>query len=80
MFLNIQRLKLQSLSCFRIFFNIMYVFSEIYFKYGLNELFNLYPQVRDEMADESPSEEIIPIHDIDDRWPCRFQFASSPSR
>ncbi|XP_050728028.1 dipeptidase 1-like [Eriocheir sinensis] len=33
-------------------------------------------QVREELAGEKPSEEIIPIHDIDTRWPCRYKFAS----
>ncbi|XP_042208577.1 dipeptidase 1-like [Homarus americanus] len=33
-------------------------------------------QVREELAGEKPSEEIIPIHDIDTRWPCRYKFSS----
>nr|XP_053649753.1 dipeptidase 1-like isoform X2 [Cherax quadricarinatus] len=33
-------------------------------------------EVREEMAGERPSEMIIPIHDIDTRWPCRYKFAS----
>ncbi|XP_063866692.1 dipeptidase 1-like [Scylla paramamosain] len=33
-------------------------------------------QVREDLAGEKPSEEIIPIHDIDTRWPCRYKFAS----
>ncbi|XP_071527778.1 dipeptidase 1-like [Panulirus ornatus] len=33
-------------------------------------------QVREELSGERPSEEIIPIHDIDSRWPCRYRFAS----
>ncbi|XP_047741112.1 dipeptidase 2-like [Hyalella azteca] len=37
-------------------------------------------QVRDEMASNEPSEELIPIHDINDRWPCRYKFGSLPSR
>ncbi|XP_064118560.1 dipeptidase 1-like [Macrobrachium nipponense] len=45
---------------------------------GLNFLrvFKRAEQVRDELAAEKPSEEIIPIHDIDARWPCRYKFAS----
>ena len=37
-------------------------------------------QIRDELAEDPPSEEIIPIHDIDDRWPCRYKFGSLPTR
>ncbi|KAG0723665.1 Dipeptidase 3 [Chionoecetes opilio] len=33
-------------------------------------------KVREELVGEKPSEEIIPIHDIDTRWPCRYKFAS----
>ncbi|XP_042215089.1 dipeptidase 1-like [Homarus americanus] len=33
-------------------------------------------QVREQLAGEKPSEEIIPIHDIDTRWPCRYKFSS----
>ncbi|XP_069936525.1 dipeptidase 2-like [Cherax quadricarinatus] len=45
---------------------------------GLNLLrvFRRVEQVREELAGEKPSEEIIPIHDIDARWPCRYKFAS----
>ncbi|XP_068247420.1 dipeptidase 1-like [Palaemon carinicauda] len=45
---------------------------------GLNFLrvFKRAEQVRDELASAKPSEEIIPIHDIDARWPCRYKFAS----
>ncbi|XP_071527343.1 dipeptidase 1-like isoform X2 [Panulirus ornatus] len=45
---------------------------------GLNLLrvFRRVEQVREELASEKPSEEIIPIHDIDTRWPCRYKFAS----
>nr|XP_053649720.1 dipeptidase 1-like [Cherax quadricarinatus] len=45
---------------------------------GLNLLrvFRRVEQVREELASERPSEEIIPIHDIDTRWPCRYKFAS----
>lgn len=32
-------------------------------------------QMKDELAVEPPSEEIIPIHDIDTRWPCRYKFS-----
>lgn len=34
------------------------------------------PQIRDEMADIAPSEELISIHDINDRWPCRYKFSN----
>ncbi|KAF2361564.1 Renal dipeptidase family [Trinorchestia longiramus] len=37
-------------------------------------------QVRDDMAHNEPSEELIPIHDINDRWPCRYKFGTLPSR
>ncbi|XP_071542112.1 dipeptidase 1-like isoform X2 [Panulirus ornatus] len=45
---------------------------------GLNLLrvFTRVEQVREELVSEKPSEEIIPIHDIDTRWPCRYKFAS----
>nr|XP_045593564.1 dipeptidase 2-like [Procambarus clarkii] len=45
---------------------------------GLNLLrvFRRVEQVREELASEKPSEEIIPIHDIDTRWSCRYRFAS----
>ncbi|KAG7172582.1 dipeptidase 1-like [Homarus americanus] len=45
---------------------------------GLNLLrvFSKVEQVREELAGEKPSEEIIPIHDIDTRWPCRYKFSS----
>ncbi|XP_071542731.1 dipeptidase 1-like [Panulirus ornatus] len=45
---------------------------------GLNLLrvFARVEQVREELVAEKPSEEIIPIHDIDSRWPCRYKFAS----
>ncbi|XP_063866895.1 dipeptidase 1-like [Scylla paramamosain] len=45
---------------------------------GLNFLrvFARVEQVREELSSERPSEEIIPIHDIDSRWPCRYKFAS----
>ncbi|XP_069163944.1 dipeptidase 1 isoform X2 [Procambarus clarkii] len=45
---------------------------------GLNLLrvFRRVEQVREELGGEKPSEEIIPIHDIDARWPCRYKFAS----
>ncbi|XP_050728720.1 dipeptidase 1-like [Eriocheir sinensis] len=45
---------------------------------GLNFLrvFTHVEQVREELSSERPSEEIIPIHDIDSRWPCRYKFAS----
>ncbi|XP_066983328.1 dipeptidase 1-like [Macrobrachium rosenbergii] len=45
---------------------------------GLNLLrvFSAVQQVRDELESEQPSEEIIPIHDIDSQWPCRYKFAS----
>ncbi|KAK3862063.1 hypothetical protein Pmani_026977 [Petrolisthes manimaculis] len=33
-------------------------------------------EVRERLAGERPSEELIPIHDIDSRWPCRYKFAS----
>ncbi|XP_045104333.1 dipeptidase 1-like isoform X2 [Portunus trituberculatus] len=44
---------------------------------GLNFLrvFARVEQVREELSSERPSEEIIPIHDIDSRWPCRYKFA-----
>ncbi|XP_050713234.1 dipeptidase 1-like isoform X2 [Eriocheir sinensis] len=32
-------------------------------------------EVKEELAVEPPSEEIIPIHDIDTRWPCRYKFS-----
>ncbi|XP_063886045.1 dipeptidase 1-like isoform X4 [Scylla paramamosain] len=32
-------------------------------------------QMKDKLAEEPPSEEIIPIHDIDTRWPCRYKFS-----
>nr|XP_027211607.1 dipeptidase 1-like [Penaeus vannamei] len=45
---------------------------------GLNLLrvFSRVEQVREDLALEKVSEEIIPIHDIDTRWPCRYKFAS----
>ncbi|XP_050704049.1 dipeptidase 1-like [Eriocheir sinensis] len=45
---------------------------------GLNllRIMSQVDQVREELAGEKPSEEIIPIHDIDTRWPCRYKFAS----
>ncbi|XP_037781900.1 dipeptidase 1-like [Penaeus monodon] len=45
---------------------------------GLNLLrvFGEVEKVRDRMSADAPSEEIIPIHDIDSRWPCRYKFAS----
>ncbi|XP_069982056.1 dipeptidase 1-like [Penaeus vannamei] len=45
---------------------------------GLNMLrvFRTVEEVSEDMADEIPSEEIIPIHDIDTQWPCRYKFAS----
>ncbi|XP_063584706.1 dipeptidase 1-like [Penaeus indicus] len=45
---------------------------------GLNLLrvFGEVEKVRDRMSADAPSEDIIPIHDIDSRWPCRYKFAS----
>ncbi|CAL4183886.1 unnamed protein product [Meganyctiphanes norvegica] len=33
-------------------------------------------EIREDLMSESPGEDIIPIHDIDSRWPCRYKFAS----
>ncbi|XP_066961162.1 dipeptidase 1-like [Macrobrachium rosenbergii] len=45
---------------------------------GLNLLrvFSRVQEIRNMLEDETPSEEIIPIHDIDAKWPCRYKFAS----
>ncbi|XP_071531889.1 dipeptidase 1-like [Panulirus ornatus] len=45
---------------------------------GLNLLrvFQRVEQVREELLAVMPSEDIIPIHDIETRWPCRYKFAS----
>ncbi|XP_063584636.1 dipeptidase 1-like [Penaeus indicus] len=45
---------------------------------GLNFLrvFGKVEEVSQHLSEEKPSEEIIPIHDIDAKWPCRYKFAS----
>ncbi|XP_076029223.1 dipeptidase 1-like [Oratosquilla oratoria] len=45
---------------------------------GLNfiRVFTEVEEVKHQLLNEKPSEEIIPIHDIDAHWHCRYKFAS----
>ncbi|KAK7068449.1 hypothetical protein SK128_027715 [Halocaridina rubra] len=33
-------------------------------------------EVRDALSSESPMEDIIPIHDVESLWPCRYKFSN----
>ncbi|XP_070000994.1 dipeptidase 1-like [Penaeus vannamei] len=43
---------------------------------NLLRVFREVEQVQEALEGETPSEDIIPIHDIDAYWPCRYKFAN----